>query len=85
VNFGGSSDVTVSVYPNPATDLLNLALTHVDGTVNIRLFNSIGGIVRMMTTTSASVQVPVSDLAKGVYIIEITGTNFRNAVEFLKN
>jgi hypothetical protein len=85
VNFGGSSDATVSVYPNPASDLLNLAFTHVDGTVSIRLFNSIGGIVRMMTTTSASIQVPVSDLARGVYVVEIVGTNFRNAVEFLKN
>lgn len=85
VNFGGSSDVTVNMYPNPATDLLNLTLTHVDGTVGIRLFNSSGGIVRMMTTTSASVQLPVSDLAKGVYVVEIVGTNLRKVVEFLKN
>ena len=85
VNFGGSSDVTVNMYPNPATDLLNLTFTHVDGTVSIRLFNSSGGIVRTMTTTSASVQLPVSDLAKGVYIAEIVGTNLKHSVEFLRN
>jgi hypothetical protein len=85
VNFGGSSDVTVNMYPNPAIDLLNLAFTHVDGTVSIRVFNSSGGIVRVITTTSASVQLPVSDLAKGIYVVEIAGTNLRKAVEFLKN
>jgi hypothetical protein len=77
--------VSFHVYPNPVTDRLHLAFTHVPGKVNIRLFDTRGQVVRTLTTTSASVDIPVSDLTKGIYIVGIEGTNVNYTREFMKN
>jgi len=56
-----------SVYPNPATDILNF-----EGLSNIKLisFYSIHGEL-ILTTSGSSGQVDVSDLERGVYIVRI--------------
>ena len=82
---GGNPAVTVQVYPNPATDRLHLAFTNVPGTLNIRLLDTRGQVVRTVTATSASVDIPVSDLTKGIYFVDIAGTNGRYIREFMKN
>lgn len=84
---GSNTDVTLQLYPNPTVDLLHLAFSGISGVMSIRIIDIRGQVKRTMTTTmtSASVDIPINDLAKGIYIIETRGTNFKYTREFLKN
>lgn len=64
----------VAVYPNPATDVVFVTN---DGTVkSVDLINAAGVVVKSEQTESAAdVQMQVSDLAKGSYVVRINKTN----------
>jgi hypothetical protein len=75
-NSGNEPAVTLTVYPNPVAGRLHLALTNFMGQTGIRLLNSQGQVMRTMTVVSPStVEIPVDGLARGVYFVEIEGTN----------
>lgn len=69
-NMGENDDVVI--YPNPAGSTLNITLTNNDET-SIRIFNSFGQVVlEMNSVLGTAIQVDLSDLASGVYNVEIT-------------
>ena len=74
----------LSVYPNPASDILNIELgtttttipfrsdiTSSDNIYDIRLYNDRGNLVRQMTTQGGAIQFDVSNLPTGVYSLHI--------------
>ncbi|MGA9639459.1 T9SS type A sorting domain-containing protein [Flavobacterium sp.] len=56
----------VSIYPNPATDVLNV--TAPEGSI-IEIYNTLGAIVKTAKETNL---VPVSDLASGLYLVKVS-------------
>jgi len=87
LNFetNGNPEVTLHLYPNPVTDRLHLAFSNLPGMMNIRLIDTRGQVIRTITAASVSVDIPVSDLTRGIYIVEVGTANFRYAREFMKN
>ena len=84
VTGGGATGVTpvtatsdVYVYPNPASDLINILIQGVDVTA-LRMMDVQGRTVKILDAGKQTViTVPVSDLAAGVYFLEAetaTGT-----------
>jgi hypothetical protein len=64
----------VSVYPNPATDQLNISIYNIDyKTAYVSLKNSLGQEVlnSKMSSVDLSTQINTSTLAKGVYFLTI--------------
>jgi len=70
----------VNAYPNPVKDILNIeilaevdAMLRTKGNPNydIRLYNSMGSLVRQTTTRSANMQFNVSHLPNGTYYLHI--------------
>jgi hypothetical protein len=60
------------LYPNPATDQLNINMTGVAGPVYLRVIDVRGNVIRSVSFATAGVlTVPVKDLASGVYFIEV--------------
>lgn len=82
---GGNADISLHVYPNPVSDRLHLSFANLSGTVSIRLIDVRGQVLRMMTTAAASADMSVNDFPKGVYVVEIIGTNGKYSREILKN
>ncbi len=77
VRIGSTS--TVSVYPNPASDYINVSLGG-DASVstNIRLVNLAGQVLMEKNVTNARgtiVPLSVSSLPSGNYLVVITGTD----------
>ncbi|WP_282035792.1 T9SS type A sorting domain-containing protein [Saccharicrinis aurantiacus] len=67
------SKLLTKVYPNPASNLLNIQA--LEGS-QINLISVAGSKVRSVIATSAVSTISVSDLAKGIYLVEvINGTN----------
>lgn len=73
----GNSSFTsnnITIYPNPARNLVQINLENTSETINnIRLYDIVGKTINTIENCSASqVALDVSNLSKGVYLIEIT-------------
>ncbi|GHT33071.1 hypothetical protein AGMMS49574_17950 [Bacteroidia bacterium] len=57
----------VAVYPNPVTDVLNINLS---GKADIAIYTLHGSMVKQLKAQTGKVSIPVSDLAKGIYLVK---------------
>jgi hypothetical protein len=68
--FGNYEAVSVRVYPNPASDVLNVVLNgQVTNTVEI--YSSLGQKVYTGETAGAQIQINISNLQKGIYFLKV--------------
>lgn len=63
---------SITVFPNPASDILNVALPDTDENFTISLYNPIGQLIYENTTRNTLLQVDVSLLADGLYLIRVS-------------
>lgn len=65
------------LYPNPATNVINLFNFPADGPVSVSVFNLSGKLVSKdsYTITEGQTRINISTLPKGMYILEIRGTD----------
>ncbi len=70
------SDVVISVYPNPANDVLNMDL-NIEGEGQLRILDINGKVVNALTLTEedTKVSVDVSTLPAGVYLYQVNAAN----------
>ncbi len=64
----------IKVYPNPTENILNVNLDKLDENVEISITNILGQKV-YSTKTFKSLQISVTDLNKGIYILQVQGKN----------
>ena len=77
-SFENSELSRVSIYPNPASDLVNIALPNtINGRVEIEVTNSLGQVVERLESSNASdlISIDVSSFSKGLYFIGIDNQN----------
>lgn len=73
-----SMEAAISVFPNPAKDLLTLSIAQKNGTANMKfeILNAMGElIVPAMNIQQAVSTVNISGLASGVYFLRVSGEN----------
>ena len=85
LNLGalGTNDIikeTFAIYPNPATDVLNI--TKVSNKAKYEIHNAVGQIVKAGEISNN--QVRVAELVKGTYIITIKDKNISESIKFIK-
>ena len=71
---------TVSIFPNPATSVLNV---NAEGFSTIEIVNLLGQTVYTANTTS-NMQINVSNLDNGVYFVRMNGENGTATQKFIK-
>lgn len=71
---------TLSVYPNPARDVLNVTTDIAAGTI-YSVYDMTGRIVATGQINASNVRIDISDLTVGQYIIEMAATRVRFAVQ----
>lgn len=64
----------VSVYPNPASEQLNIVLSH-DASAMLKLYNTNGQLVRTMQLGSQNSILNINNLESGLYILELISGN----------
>jgi len=78
--------VTLTSYPNPVTDGLHITVANASGEIGILITNSMGQAVRTLKASSGTtLDIPMNDLAKGVYVIVVSTGTTRLAEKILKN
>jgi hypothetical protein len=68
----GMNDVATSgfsVYPNPATENVTIVTEHQGAVIN--LMNVNGQVIKSVSVTGTTTSIGVSDLAAGVYVVEV--------------
>jgi len=65
--------LNVSVYPNPASNLLFIEFKERQGNTTIEIFDVAGKIVKAgaFLNSQKYTGIPVADLAKGLYLVRI--------------
>lgn len=61
----------VSVYPNPANNMLNIDLG--DSQSDVVIFNSLGQTVRNIEAVSGNISLNIEDLNAGIYFVRVNG------------
>ena len=88
VNIGNVTGVdelgleSLSIYPNPSTGVLTITAEGNPDDVLISLYSVTGELLR--TDLSLNTQSDVSELANGVYFINITASDNTKTVKFIK-
>lgn len=67
-----TAENAVSVYPNPASTMLNV---HAENFDNVQVINFLGQVVYSASVTENDFQINVSNLSNGVYFIRLNGEN----------
>lgn len=82
-NVGISENATsqVAVFPNPATNVLNVPA---DGYKTIEIVNLLGQVVYSNNVTEATMQISVRDLNKGIYFVRLANENGVATQKFIK-
>ena len=70
VSVEENTTATIAVFPQPANDVLNIALETADAQA-IRIFDMTGKLVIEATSNSTNTAVIVADLSAGVYVLEV--------------
>jgi hypothetical protein len=76
----------LNVYPNPASDILNIASSN-DGTTQVTITDMAGRTVQSTTLLAARrAQLDVSTLPAGIYVVTIENNTelLRRAVQLVK-
>ncbi|HVD96870.1 MAG TPA: T9SS type A sorting domain-containing protein [Cytophagaceae bacterium] len=79
LNFG--SELSISIFPNPAQDALTVQIYNLKGDVTIELINTLGQSVLIKTNATASNTLDLSGMSAGVYYANITGTEMETVIE----
>ncbi len=87
VNMHVSLDAaTVSVYPNPVTDVVNVGLSVASSDASVVIFNNMGMKVYEISGQSGKIfTIDMSAFEKGIYTIEIHHENGVNVSKLMKN
>ncbi|MDG1245844.1 MAG: T9SS type A sorting domain-containing protein [Polaribacter sp.] len=75
--------VSLNMYPNPASDVLNISA---QSTINsVEIFNVLGQKVITMQVENTSAEINVSNLNAGIYLIKYEINNSSSTKKFVKN
>jgi hypothetical protein len=79
-------NTNLTVYPNPASDILNISLSNINfKNSNILVYNVSGMEVSKSTMNGANAQLNIDGLSNGVYFVKVSNENgFSKTVKFIK-
>lgn len=77
-----NSKTRVSVYPNPANDVLTVTAQTTIETITI--YNTLGQLLVEQRADGLSVSVDVSELASGLYIVQVGTGHAQSSQQFIK-
>ncbi len=79
--------VEILVFPNPATDVLQLQLNSGYDKVDVQIVNVSGQVVKQISNLSAAnqtIKIPVNNLASGTYFLYLQSGGEKQVLQFVK-
>ena len=83
-NIQDTTDLNqLSVFPNPATDMLNIYSAG-SNLRQVEIYDLSGSLIKQFNVITDKIQVPVSDLKSGMYIVKIVTEKNNCVKQFVK-
>ena len=83
------NSLEVNLYPNPFKDIINIDFMKATSNIELRILNTLGEEVKyekiVQNRDSSEIQIQVSDLPKGMYILRVNSGNYLNSFVLIKN
>lgn len=76
-------EVSFEVFPNPATEIINITNLDTYGVKNIHIFNAEGKAVHTVFTENESVSINLSNLNAGIYFIKVMQNGKHETVQVI--
>lgn len=73
-----------TIYPNPASEILNIELTNPSSSTQIEIYDMKGALVMQLDRSGSKISINVSNLPKGMYQLRIFSNNHSSELPFLK-
>ena len=74
---------SATVYPNPASDLLNVSIEQEVGAVELSVIDLYGRVVLQQNTQATNVELDLAKLANGMYFLRLENENFKQIEKFV--
>ena len=79
------SENDFSVYPNPTKNILNISAKNNANTFkNIVVYDVVGKAILTQKANTPSTTIDLSNFAKGVYFVKVSGNGFEKMVKVLR-
>ncbi|MDG1395322.1 MAG: T9SS type A sorting domain-containing protein, partial [Flavobacteriales bacterium] len=83
------NSLEVNLYPNPFKDVINIEFIKATSNIELRILNTLGEEVKhdkiVKNRDGSEIQIQVSDLPKGMYILRVNLDNYLNSFVLIKN
>jgi uncharacterized protein YjdB len=81
-----NNNTTISVYPNPASTVVNVTASAIQGKMQIEVVNMVGQVVSTISTTNNNTGIDVANFTAGLYLVNCysEGVKIANS-KFIKN
>ncbi|UGS22408.1 T9SS type A sorting domain-containing protein [Flavobacterium cyclinae] len=84
VDFVNSSNI--KIYPSPAKEIINVAISNYSGDLNIEMYDINGRIVKSVAVDfTESYAVDLNGLSSGVYVVKIAGDQLNYTEKIIIN
>ncbi|BDX38975.1 hypothetical protein CYCD_23300 [Tenuifilaceae bacterium CYCD] len=84
VGIGDNALTAVELYPNPATEFINIKLPSNLGKTTVELISINGSVLKTVVVSGSITPVDISTMAKGIYLFKITSANNSKVVRWIK-
>jgi hypothetical protein len=79
-------NISTKLYPNPATDILNLDIENADNKLlTMNIYNAIGTLVKTLRISNKDNQIDISGLHNGLYLMTLNSDNFSSNQKLVIN
>jgi hypothetical protein len=76
----------IKLYPNPAKNLINIAISNYYGDLKVEMFDINGRIINTKSVDfSGNFSIELNALSAGVYIVKLTGTDLNYSEKIVVN
>lgn len=82
-NISAEPKSEIKIFPNPANTFLTIE-TNSNSEKNILLYDALGKLIASITSSEKQIQLPVSNLASGIYFIKIDDNSLISTGKFVK-
>jgi hypothetical protein len=72
-----------NMYPNPATDVVNISLSENANNAIVEITNALGQIVKTEKLNNSSITIPVNNLSKGMYFVNVRSENGKSDAKLI--
>jgi len=85
INETQNSLSSLSIYPNPANDKINISFAQQSSEVSIHVFDMTGRLLKTTFTSKNNIEMDMTDLSNGIYFVTVSGKDFTTSQKIMIN